>query len=238
MILSAARWSVAGALSAMLRQVPLFAPLSDHDLTTIEAIAQRRRFRRGEIIFHRGDPGATLYVILSGRVRIFSPSEDGSEVVLGLLWPGEFFGELSLLDGQPRSASAQALDDCEMLVISREDFRRFLHNEPGASIVVLEVLSSRLRRTDQLLEDAAFLDVPGRLAKRLLELLEKHGEATPDGIRIRMRLTHAELAAMVGATRESITKAMKRFVRAGIVASHSHHIVVRAPDALRRRAGL
>lgn len=223
---------------ATLRQVPLFAPLGDDHLATVEAMAQRRRFRRGEIIFHRGDPGQTLYVILSGRVRIYAPSEDGSEVVLGILWPGEFFGELSLLDGQPRSASAQAIDDCEMLVIGREDFHRFLRSHPGASIIVLEVLSRRLRRTDLLLEDAAFLDVPGRLAKRLLELMETHGEPTPDGTLIRMRLTHAELAAMVGATRESVTKAMKRFARSGVLLSHGHQIIVRAPEALRRRAGL
>lgn len=228
---------MARALSTMLRQVSLFAPLDDDHLATVEGIAQRRRFRRGEVIFHRGDPGATLYVILSGRVRIYSTSEDGSEVVLGILWPGEFFGELSLLDGLPRSASAQALDDCEMLAIGREDFRRFLWEHPSASITVLEVLSRRLRRTDELLEDAAFLDVPGRLAKRLLELMETHGEETPEGTLIRMRLTHAELAAMVGATRESITKAMRRFVRSGVLASRAHHVVVCAPAALRRRAG-
>lgn len=221
----------------MLRQVPLFAPLGAERLADVEAIAQRRRFRRGEVLFHRGDPGAMLYVLLTGRVRIYSPSEDGSEVVLAILGPGEFFGELSLLDGQPRSASAQAIEDCEALVIGRDDFHRFLRQHPSASIAVLGVLSRRLRRTDELLEDAAFLDVPGRLAKRLIELVETHGERVDDGLLIRLRLTHAELAAMVGATRESVTKAMKRFARAGLLASHGHYVVVRSPEALRRRVG-
>lgn len=228
---------MAGDLSTTLRQVPLFEPLGPEDLRHVEALAQRRRYRRGEVIFHRGDPGATLYVILAGRVRIYSPSDDGGEVVLGILWPGEFFGELSLLDGQPRSASAQTVDDCEMVVIGRDDFHRFLSEHPTASIAVMAVLSQRLRRTDQLLEDAAFLDVPGRLAKRLLELMESHGDTTAEGILIRLRLTHAELAAMVGATRESVTKAMKRFVRSGTLASRGHHVLVCSPEALRRRVG-
>ncbi|MBI4506938.1 MAG: Crp/Fnr family transcriptional regulator [Chloroflexi bacterium] len=226
---------MAGATLEMLRQVPLFAPLGAARLADVDAMAQRRRFRRGEVLFHRGDPGSMLYVLLGGRVRIYSPSEDGSEMVLAILGPGEFFGELSLLDGLPRSASAQAIEECDALVIGRDEFHRFLRQHPGASIAVLGVLSRRLRRTDELLEDAAFLDVPGRLAKRLLELMDSNGEPVDGGTLIRLRLTHAELAAMVGATRESITKAMKRFARAGLLEAHGHFVVVRSPEGLRRR---
>lgn len=220
-----------------LRHVPLFAPLGPEHLAQIEAITQRRRFRRGDVIFHLGDSGATLYVLLAGKVRIYAPSEDGSEVTLCILRPSEFFGELSLLDGLPRSASAQAIEECESLVVSRDDFLRVLRQHPDVSIAVLSVLSQRLRRTDELVEDAAFLDVPARLAKRLLELMHAHGEPTPRGVRIRLRLTHAELAAMVGATRESITKAMKRFIRAGALAVSGHQVVVCEPEVLRRRVG-
>lgn len=225
------------ALGEALRQVPIFAALAPTHQAQVEGLVQRRRFRRGDIIFHRGDPGTMLYTITAGRVRIYSPSESGGEVVLTLLGAGEFFGELSLLDGQPRSASAQAVEDCEAVVLSRDDFLQFLSQHPEAAIALLAVLAKRLRRTDELVEDAAFLDVPGRLAKRLLELMETHGEPTLGGVLIRMRLTHAELAAMVGATRESVSKAMKRLSRAGLLATSGHRIVICAPDLLRRRVG-
>ncbi|MBI3965331.1 MAG: Crp/Fnr family transcriptional regulator [Chloroflexi bacterium] len=222
--------------ASVLRRVPIVSALDEADIAALEKLARRRRYKRGEVIFHRDDEGTTFYTVLSGWVRIYTSSDSGDEVTLALLGTGEFFGELSLLDGEPRSATAQAVEDCETLVLHRTDLHAFLESRPKAAIAMLGVLSQRLRRTDQLVEDAAFLDIPARLAKRILELVESHGIQTPAGWQIDARFTHADLAAMVGSTRVSITKALKQYSDAGYITIDDRHIVVRKMEALRRRA--
>ncbi len=203
----------------LLAQVPLFAALTPEELRSLGVLLRRRRYAAGEVIFHEGDAGTALYIIENGEVKIVLGSAEGKEVVLGLLGPGDFFGELALLDGEPRSANAVAREACALLLISREDFLRFLVDQPRVAVSLLAVLSGRLRRTDQLVHDAAFLDVRSRFIRVLLNLVQTRGQAGPRGIVITSRLTQTDLANMVGATRESINKWLRYYEAQGLV----HH---------------
>src|SRR5947209_321866 len=182
-----------------LKQVPLFADLADEGIRELMEVARRRIFRSGEVIFHRDDPGQVLYVIKEGKVKICLISPEGQEISLVVFGKGECFGELTMLDGLPRSADAVALERVECYTLQRSDFHRAIMKNPKIAIQVLEVLSKRLRTTDQMVENLIFLDVYGRVAKKLLELSEMHGAKVDDGTRIEVRLTQQELASMVGA---------------------------------------
>src|SRR6266851_9908222 len=194
--------------SSYLKQVSLFANLADEDLHELMAAAKRRAFRSGEVIFHRDDPGQVLYMIKDGKVKICIISPDGQEISLAVLGKGEYFGEFALYDGLPRSADAIALEKVECYTLQRSDFQSAIMKNPKIAIQVLEGLSKRLRSTDQMVEDLIFLDVYGRVAKKLLELSDTHGVKVEDGVRIDVRLTQQELASMVGASRESVNKVM------------------------------
>src|SRR6266568_7897724 len=158
-----------------LKQVPLFADLADEDIRALMTIARKRTFRSGEVIFHRDDPGQVLYVIKEGKVKIALISPDGQEISLVVFGKGECFGEFALLDGEPRSADAIALEKVKCYTLQRSDFQNAIMKHPTIAIQVLEVLSRRLRKTDQMVENLIFLDVYGRVAKKLLELANEHG---------------------------------------------------------------
>jgi len=222
------------ALSS-LRRVPLFEALPEDKLAVLEAAAQRRSFRRGDIVFHKGDDGTSLFLILEGQVRIVLLSESGDEALLGVLDSGDFFGELALIDQQPRSATIVASEPTETLVLHRDDFLAFLRGTPEVAVDMLRILSQRLREADSFIEDAIFLDVPGRLAKKLLELAEAYGRPSAEGTVIGLRLTQQELATMVGATRESVNKHLRAYRARGILDLDRQHIVIRKPHELQRR---
>jgi CRP/FNR family transcriptional regulator/CRP/FNR family cyclic AMP-dependent transcriptional regulator len=218
-----------------LKQVYIFASLSDDDIRELMSVAKRRTFRAGEVIFHRDDPGQVLYVIKEGKVKICLTSSDGQEISLVVFGKGEYFGELALLDGFPRSADAIALERVECYTLQRSDFHNAIMKSPKIAIQVLEVLSKRLRNTDQHVEDLIFLDVYGRVAKKLLELAETHGTTVADGIRIEVRLTQQELASMVGASRESVNKVMGYFTDKGFISTDKHRVTVHRLADLKRR---
>lgn len=218
-----------------LAQVPLFADL---DASTLQGIATHlrvRAFAAGEIIFHRGDPGQVMYIVRQGKVKISLTSPDGQEVSLALLGPGECFGELALLDGQPRSADAAALETVDAYWLRRDDFISTVMHHPLIAVQVMQVLARRLRQTDEMVQDLLFLDVHGRVAKKLIELTETHGSRTPDGIRIEMRLTQGELAALVGSSRESVNKVMGYLTEKGYIRTDRHRVTVTRLTELRRR---
>ena len=218
-----------------LGHLPLFAGLPPERISSLEAMAQRRSFKRGEVIFHKGDPGDTLFMIVQGQVKIVLPSDSGEEALLVVLDEGEFFGELSLIDERPRSATIMASEPTETLVLHRDDFLRSLAANPEIAVHLLKVLSRRLREADEFVEDAVFLDVPGRLAKKLLQLAETYGHSTPSGTAIGLRITQQELATMVGATRESVNKHLRSYRARGIIDVDRQRIVIKRPDELRRR---
>lgn len=220
---------------ATLRTVPFLAVLPEAELARLAARARPRRYRAGETIFHREDSGATLYVIGRGRVRLVLASPEGREVTVGLLGPGSFFGELALLDGGPRSASVVALEPVEALTLDRAPFIATLEGHPEVAGSLLAVLGDRLRRTDELIQDILFLDLPARLAKQLLALAEGHGVRTPEGLRLDLRLSQSDLAGMVGATRESVNRCLGAYADRGLLSLDREGITIHKPEELRRR---
>jgi len=218
-----------------LKQVPLFAGLEDEDIRELMSVAKRRTFRSGEVIFHREDPGQVLYVIKEGKVKISLISPDGQEISLVVFGKGECFGEVAMLDGLPRSADAIAMEKVECYTLQRSDFHKAIMKNPKIAIQVMEVLSKRLRSTDQMVEDLIFLDVYGRVAKKLLELADTHGTKVENGIRIDVRLTQQELASMVGSSRESVNKVMGYFTDKNFISTDKHKITLHRIADLKRR---
>jgi len=217
----------------LLIRCPLFAELSAGEADSLAAFLRRRRYRAGEPVFREGDPGTAFYVVETGEVKILLGGSEGKEVVLALFGPGEFFGELALLDGEPRSADAVVTTAAELLILVREDFLRFLRDMPGVAVNMLASLSRRLRRTDRLVHDAAFSDVRTRVARLLVELAETRGKPGEGGIVIGPRLTQGDLAGMVGATRESINKCLRYYSAQGLVRHERGRIVVSSIERLR-----
>jgi CRP/FNR family cyclic AMP-dependent transcriptional regulator len=222
--------------SAILAGTALFAGLSASDRSALAALMRRRRYADEEVIFRQGDPGDTLYIIATGTVKIVRSTEEGKELLLTLLGPGEVFGELSLLDGEPRSADAVAQESCEVFLLRREDLYSFLRGHPTVAEALLRVLARRLRATDDVLDEAAFLDLPTRLARLLLRLAHVHGRRERDRVVLGLRFTHAEIASMVGSSRESVTRNLKQWEREGLISYRAGLVSLLQPDALQERA--
>jgi CRP/FNR family transcriptional regulator, cyclic AMP receptor protein len=221
--------------AAILSQTELFSGLTDQELADLARCLRRRRFPKGQMLFLRGDPGTSLYVVTSGQIRIAITSPDGQEMVLSILGPLDVFGDLALLDGQPRSADAVVHEPAELLILERGDFQRFLEGHPRAAITLLAIMARRLRHNAEIIQDAAFFDVPARLARVILRLAEAPGHADDAGS-THIRLTQVELAGMVGATRESVNKWLGFFRRRGAITYERGQITVLRADELRRRA--
>jgi CRP/FNR family transcriptional regulator, cyclic AMP receptor protein len=218
-----------------LKQVSIFKGLNDQEVHDLISVAKKRTFRTGEVIFHRDDPGQILYIIKEGKVKICLISPDGQEISLVVFGKGEYFGEFALLDGLPRSADAIALEKVECYTLQRNDFHNAIMKNPRIAIQIMEVLCERLRRTDQQVEDLIVLDVYGRVAKKLLELAETHGIKHENGILINVRLTQQELAAMVGASRESVNKVLGYFTDKQYITTDKHKITLHGVADLKRR---
>jgi CRP-like cAMP-binding protein len=218
-----------------LASVPLFAGLDGASLDSVGRGMRTRRFRRGEVIFHVGDPGDALFVVVSGAVKITLPSEAGDEAILATLRPGDFFGELALLDGAPRSASAAALEPTETLVLPRDRFRDLVATEPAIRDALLAALARELRRLTLHVEELHFLDIAGRLAARLARLADEQGSRQADGtIKLDAPITQSDLAAMVGCTRQSVNKLLGLFVADGLITVERDAIIVSDMERLRR----
>jgi CRP/FNR family cyclic AMP-dependent transcriptional regulator len=218
-----------------LGRCPLFSGLGPEPLRAIAQTLRRRRFRRGEVLFHEGDPGDSLFIVASGAVKVVVPSEEGGEAILATLQRGDFLGELALLDGAPRSASAIALEATETLALPRERFNALVASEPVIRDALLSSLAGELRRLTAHVAELHFLDLTGRLAARLARLAEEHGTREADGsIRLDAPLTQSDLAAMIGATRQSVNKLLGEFVEEGLLRLDRDAIVIPDLEALVR----
>lgn len=217
-----------------LSKVQLFSALSSAEIAEMVKRVQRRRFRRGETIFHEGDVGTALFIVEAGEVKIVLRSADGKEVLIGFRKPGDFFGEMALLDGEPRSTDAIATEPSSLLILWREEFLRFLIERPQVAVDLLAILSRRLRSTTRLVQDAAFLNVRARLVKVLLELAESKGIPGPEAEVTIPRLTQLDLAAMVSATRESVNKWLRYYERLGMVKLRRGGLDLLQPQRLRQ----
>lgn len=202
----------------------LFGQLEPEKLDELLALSRLERFAPKDVVFLKGDPGDCLYAIVSGRIGITTTSEGGKEIFLNILGPGEVFGEIALLDGRERTAGAMALDPAELLRIDQADFLPFLERNPKLGIRLMRVLCERIRWTSDIIEDTIFLDVPHRLAKRLLTLVKQYGKPTRNGITIDIKLSQESLGRMLGVTRESVNKGIRTLEAQGIIA-HEHGII-------------
>lgn len=224
------------AIVPSLAEVPLFAGLNAHDLSVVAERVRQRRYREGDRIFHKDDPGVALYVILNGRVRIHNETPDGADMIIAVLTAGDFFGELAVIDGGERSAGATTVEPTELLMLTREDLHDIIYRHPRIGVNLLVTLAGRLRRTTEALQALSTLDVNGRVAKQLLLLSRQHGVTTPKGDQIGLRLTQADLAALVGASRESVNKVLGFFRRKSwIEVDERYRITVTSPKDLERQ---
>ena len=219
-----------------LARCPLFAHADRTLLGSLAGRLRRRRFRRNEVIFHQGDPGDSLHVVASGAVKIVLPSAEGEEAIIATLKPGDFFGELALLDGAPRSATASALEAAETLVLPRAVLSDLLDTLPGLRDALLFGVARELRRLTRHVEELHFLDLAGRLAMRLARLAD---DAQPDAygnVRLSWPYTQSDLAAMIGGTRQSVNRLLSELVDEGLITIEPDAIVIADMERLERRA--
>ena len=224
------------ASAEFLSTVPIFSSLRPEDLAPLAGKLRRRRYQRGEVIFHQEDPADRMHIIVEGRIRISITSDDGREKDLAVLQSGDCFGEMALLDGSNRSATATAVGPAQTLVLYREDFMEFLKEHPEVVAQTTSLLTSRLRSVNQMLGDLAFLDVPTRMAKQLLELAETYADKTGQDGPIEVPMGQEELARLVGASRETISRALNSYRRLGILSTSHRRITITDRAALERMA--
>jgi CRP/FNR family transcriptional regulator, cyclic AMP receptor protein len=214
-----------------LATVALFNGLDRTELERFAEVTREKSYPKGSVILFEDDPGDSLFVVREGRTKVVLIGEDGREVILGVLGPGEYFGELSLIDDRPRSAHVIAMEDSNLLVLRREDFRRRVESSPNVAWALLTELSRRLRRADDKIGGLVLLDVPGRIARLLLDLAEESGTDA-----IEKSLTHQTIAQMIGASRETVSRAMKEFQDAGWITVERRRIALADRAALEQRA--
>ncbi len=217
-------------LADFLGSVTLFRRLSADERRGFAELAREQRYPRGALIVRQGDPGDALFVVRSGSVKVTVVGDDGREVILDTLGQGAHFGELALIDGGPRSAHVVALDQAVLLVLRRDDFRREVERQPRVAWALLEELSRRLREADDKIASLVLLDVPGRVARLILD------RATGDPPALDRAPTHETMAQMIGASRETVSRAMKELQEAGLVVVERRTVRVVDADALARRA--
>lgn len=225
-------------LLELLRRVALFATLAPEQLAAVAGRVRQRRFRRGEVIFHRGDPAGPLHLIRSGTVKVTAPTAEGDEAVLAVYGAGACFGEIAALDGGLRSATVTALEPTATLSLSSPDLIACVREYPNLAQQAIVTLASRLRRVSVWLEDAYFQDLDTRLARRLVELAEERGRLSAQGIEVAFPLTQAELAGMLGATRATVNQLLGLYQDAGLLRLGRGAFTVLRPADLQRRAGL
>ena len=195
----------------VIRKAPLFTALDDAASASLLANMVSVKIAKGTILFAEGDGGDQLYVIAEGKLKLGTSSGDGRENLLSILGPGEMFGELSLFDPGPRTSTATAVTDAKLLSLGQEKLLPWLVENPKVSLQLLASLAQRLRRTNEAVGDLVFSDVPGRVAKALIDLGERFGKKTDEGLFVHHDLTQEELAQLVGASRETVNKALADF---------------------------
>jgi len=208
---------------AVLKNVPLFASFPEDQLRMLTTMVTRRSAPRSNTIMAGGDPTDSLYIVLSGRLKVMMSDSDGKEVILSILGPGEFFGEMGLIDDEPRSASVVTIEPCELLSIAKRDFKKCLAENVEMSMAVMRGLVRRLREADRKIGSLALLDVYGRVARLLLDMAE-----TVDGEKIvTKRLPKQDIAKMIGASREMVSRVMKDLQTGGYIEMRGSNIVLR-----------
>ena len=221
---------------SIIARIPLFERMSPEEREELRGMMSQTTLRRGEVLFNEGDSGDRLYILLTGKVKLGHTSVDGRENLLAVLGPGEVVGELTLFDPGPRSTTATAVATTELLALEHNQLMGFIDSHPTLAKDMLRALAVRLRRTNIALADLVFSDVPGRVAKALLDLAERFGAPTEDGIHVPHDLTQEELGQLVGASRETINKSLAEFVSRGWIRLEGRAVTLIDVERLKRRA--
>jgi CRP/FNR family cyclic AMP-dependent transcriptional regulator len=222
-------------ISALLKRHPVFGALAPAQLNELCAYATPRQVKAGATIFSKGDAGTALFAIARGAVKISAPARGGREAVFNVLYEGEIFGEIALLDGHPRTAAATAMSDCELMTIQRRDFLRFVESEPKVALKLIELLCARLRFASEHMEEMVFLSLPARLARTLLRLSERE---SAEARKSKVTITQQEIGQIAGMTREHANKHLRAWAKHRWVRLERGGIVVLAPKALAAIAAL
>jgi CRP/FNR family transcriptional regulator, cyclic AMP receptor protein len=233
--LTTARFGLEVACAAMARS-PLFNGIEPDELTRIALTMTRHRYRHDEVIFHEGDPGDSLHVVVEGRVKITRESAEGEEAIVVVLQAGDTFGELVLLDGAPRSATATAMEPTETMTMARSTFVELVEGGSPFRTQLLTGIARRIRRLTDQLAEVHFLDLAGRLALQLTRLAEEAEPGATADILLSRSLTQSDLAAMVGGTRQRVNQIIGDFTDEGLVAHDGGHLVIRDLERLRSRS--
>jgi CRP/FNR family transcriptional regulator, cyclic AMP receptor protein len=220
----------------VLRRAPLFEGLDDESARALRRQMSEVKLSRGEHLFMEGDDGDRLYVVLEGKIKLTRAAADGRENLWSVIGPGEMFGELSLFDPRPRTSTASAVTDAALAALAHDALRPWLLERPEVSMHMLQALARRLRRANDVTADLVFTDVPGRVAKNLLDLAERFGQQERDGLHVHHDLTQEELAQLVGASRETVNKALADFAARGWLQISARSVLILDADRLRRRA--
>jgi CRP-like cAMP-binding protein len=219
----------------VIRRAPLFTALDDAAAATLRESMTQVKVSKGHTLFKEGDAGDRLFVVVEGKLKLGTSSGDGRENLLSILGPGDMFGELSLFDPGPRTATATAVTDSRVLALANDQVIGWVTAHPQVSLQLLKRLARRLRRTNEVLADLVFADVPGRVAKAIMDLGERFGTKKEDGLHVNHELTQEELAQLVGASRETVNKALADFAGRGWVRLEPRAVVVLDYERLSKR---
>ncbi|HHY46155.1 MAG TPA: Crp/Fnr family transcriptional regulator [Firmicutes bacterium] len=210
-----------------LKQVELFSEMNEDDFSRIMLVARERVYPKGATLFLEDEPGDCMFIIVKGAVKVYTLSPEGREKTIAILSRGDCLGEMAVLDGRPRSASAEAIEETRAVIITRDDFRQVLLASPRTMLKVIELLSQRLRAVDRHIEYLALKDASARLASFLLALAERHGRPLDGkGHKIDIKLTHQELASLAGISRETATRLINQFQDAGLIETSGGWLVI------------
>ena len=220
---------------AVIRKAPLFSGLDSSAADSLRTSMNLVKLRKGQSLFKEGDDGDHLYVVSSGKVKLVTKSVDGRENLLMILGPGDMFGELSLFDSGPRTATAIAVTDSKLLALGQDKVIPWVREHPEVSLQLLARLASRLRRTNEVVGDLVFSDVPGRVAKALIDLGVKFGDKRTEGLFVNHDLTQEELAQLVGASRETVNKALADFAQRGWLRLEARSVMILDYERLLKR---
>lgn len=223
-------------IAGLRKRSVIFEALSDEEATSIMQMARMVNHPARHTIFQEGEPGDHLLVVMHGRVKVSLISPEGKEAILSILEPGDVFGEMALLDGEPRSASVTTMEKCSFLVIWRQDFLPFLERNPQVSLKLLAALSKRLRATNDMVGSLSFLNLPARLARILINLGQQYGKLTGEGIAIGIKLSQEELGNLVGVSRESVNRQIRLWVESGVLDYTHGTLILKNSDILFRES--
>lgn len=219
-------------VAALLARCELFAGLPLQERKRVARLCLRRKYPARQVVFHQGDAGREMYIVASGRLKVSTISEDGKELSFFFLQESDLFGELALLDGETRSVSVTTIDACELLVLRQIDFQTLLKQNDVIGLRLLSLLAGKVRATTSLYESSVFIEIPGRLAGKLLELADESGVEMDDGVLIDIKLSQYELGTLINASRESVNKQLKAWESGDIIELRGGKIFIREPELL------